>query len=53
MIADTYFTSLATKGGNVFSRHTKKWIMYTKTRNYILSLIFMLVTNVNGGETLF
>ena len=50
---DTCFTSLATIGGNLFSRHPKNINHVHKYSNYLLSVIITLGTNVNGVETVF
>ena len=52
-ISDTCFTSLATIGGNLFTRHPKNLNRVHKDSNNILSAIIILGTNVHGGETVF
>ena len=48
-IGDTYFTSLATIGGNLFTRHPKNLNCVHKESNNLMSVIIILVTNVHGG----
>ena len=50
-IGDTYFTSLATIGGNLYTRHPKNINNVHKDSKYILSVIIILGTDVHGGET--
>ena len=50
---DTFFTSLATIGGNLFTRHPKNINRVHKDSNYLLSLIIVLGTDVHGGKTVF
>ena len=47
------FTSLATIGGNLFSRYINNMKHVNKDRNCLQSVIIALGTNVNGGETIF
>ena len=53
IIGDTCFTSLATIGGNLFTRHPKNLNRVHKDSNNILSVIIILGTNVHGGKTVF
>ena len=52
-IGDTYFTSLATIGGNLYTRHPKKTNHVHKGINDILSVIIILGTDVCGGKKKF
>ena len=52
-IGDTCFTSLETIGGNLYTRHVKNLNNVQKDSKYLLSVIIILVTDVNGGETVF
>ena len=52
-IGDTCFTSLATIGGNLFTRHPKNLNHIHKYSNDLLSVIINLGTDVNGCEKLF
>ena len=52
-IGDTCQTSLATIGGNLYTRHAKSLNHVHKNSKDILSVIIILGTNVNGGETVF
>ena len=52
-IGDKYFTSLATIGGNLFTRHLKNLNHVHKDSNRILSVIIILGKNVYSGETVF
>ena len=52
-IGDTCFTSLATIGGNLYTRHPKNLNHVHKDSKAPLSVIIILVTDVNGGETVF
>ena len=45
--------SLSAVGGNLFSRHPQNMNHVNKDINELLSVVFMLGTNVNGGETVF
>ena len=49
-IGDTCFTSLATIGGKLYTRHPKHINHVHKDVNDILSVIIILVTYVHGGE---
>ena len=53
IIGDTCFTSLATIGGNLYTRHVKNINHVHKDSKDILSAIIILGTDVNGGETVF
>ena len=46
-IGDTCFTSLATIGGNLYTRHAKNLNHLHKYSKYLLSLIMILGTDVN------
>ena len=48
-IGDTCFTSLATIGGNLHTRHVKNVNHVRKDSKNILLVIIILVTDVNGG----
>ena len=50
-IGDTYFTSFATIGGNLYTRHAKYLNHVHLDSKYLLSVIIILGTYVNGGET--
>ena len=52
-IVDTCFTSLATIGGNLYTRHAKNINHVHKDSKDLLSVIIILGTDVNGGETVF
>ena len=52
-ISDTYFTSLATIGGNLYTRHSKNLNHVHKDSKDILSVIIILGTDVHGVETVF
>ena len=52
-IGDTCFTSLATIGGNLYTRHPKNLNHVHKDSKYLLSVIIILGTDVRGGETVF
>ena len=52
-IGDTYFTSLATIGGNLYKRHANNLNHVQKDSKGILSVIIILGTDVNGGKTVF
>ena len=52
-IGDTYFTSLATIGGNLFTRYPKNINHVHKYINDLMSVIIVLETNVHGGESVF
>ena len=53
IIADTCFTSLATTGGGLFTRHAKDIIHLHNDSNDLLLVITILGTDFHGGETLF
>ena len=50
-IGDTYFMPFATIGGNLFTRHSKNINHLHRYSNNILSMIIILGTESNGGET--
>ena len=50
---DTCFTSLATIGGNLFTRHPKNLNHVQNDSNYTLSVTIILGKNVHGDETFF
>ena len=52
-IGDSCFTSLATIGGNLYTRHPKNLNHVHKYSKYLMSVIIILGTDVNGGETVF
>ena len=52
-IGDTCFTSLATIGGNLYTRHAKNLNQLHIDSKYLLSVIIILGTYVSGGETVF
>ena len=52
-IGDTYFASFATIGGKLFPRHAKNLNHVHKDSKDLLSVIIMLGTYFNGGETVF
>ena len=52
-IGDTCFMSLETIGGNIYTRHPKNLNDVQKGVNYLLSVIIILGTDVNGGKTVF
>ena len=55
-IGDTCFTSLETIGGNLYTRHVKNLNHVhkdSKDSKYLMSVIIILVTDVNGGEIVF
>ena len=52
-IGDTCFTKLATIEGNLYTRHGKNLNRVHKDSKYILPVIIILGTDVNGGETVF
>ena len=53
IIGDTCFTSLETIGGNLYTRHLKNLNHVHKDSKDILSVIIILETYVNDGETVF
>ena len=52
-IGDTSFTLLATIGGNLYTIHAKNLNHSHKDSKYLMSVIIILGTDVNGGETVF
>ena len=52
-IGDTCFTSLATTGGNLYTIYVKNINHAHKDSKDLLSVIIILGTDVNGGETVF
>ena len=52
-IGDTCFTSLATIGGNLYTRHANNLNLLHKDNKELLSVIIILGTDVHGGETVF
>ena len=52
-IGDTCFTSLAAIGGNLYTIHVKDINHVHKYSKDLLSVIIILGTDVNGGETVF
>ena len=52
-IGGTCFTSLATIGGNLYTRHAKNLNHVHKDSKDIMSVIIRLETDVHGGETVF
>ena len=50
-IGDTCFTSFSTIGGNLYTRHANNLNHVHKYSQDILSVIIILGTDVNGGET--
>ena len=50
-IGDTCFTSMATIGGNLYTRHAKNLNHVQKYSKDLLSVIIILGTNINGGAT--
>ena len=53
IIGDTCFTSLVTIGGNLYIRHAKNINHVHNESKDLLSVIIILVNNVNGDETVF
>ena len=53
IIGDTCFQSLATIGGDLFTRHSKKLNHLHKNSNDLMSVIIILVTDVYGGDQFF
>ena len=53
IIGDTCFTSLATIGGNLYTRHAKNRNRVHRDSKYLMSVIRILGTGVNSGETVF
>ena len=52
-IGDTCFMSFSTIGGNLYTRHLKNINHVHRDSKDILSVIIILGTDVNGGETVF
>ena len=52
-IGDTCFTSFETIGGNLFTMHSKSLNNLHIHSNNLLSVIIILVTDVNGGKKVF
>ena len=52
-IGDTCFTSFATIGGNLYTRHVKNLNRLHRDSKYFLSVIIILGIDVNGGGTIF
>ena len=52
-IGDTCFTSFAPIGGNLYTRHANNLNRVQRDSKDILSVIIILGTDVNGGETVF
>ena len=52
-IGDTCFTSLETIGGNLYTWHVNNINHVHKDSKDLLLVIIILVTDVNGGETVF
>ena len=52
-IGDTCFTSLATIGGNLYTRHPKNLNHVHKDSKDLLLAIIVLATDVHGGETVY
>ena len=50
-IGDTCFTSLATIGGNLYTRNAKNLNRVHKDSKYLMLVIIILGTDVHGGET--
>ena len=50
-IDDTFFTSLATIGGSLYTRHPKKINNVHKYVNDLLSVIIVFGTDVHGDGT--
>ena len=50
-IGDTCFTSFATIGGNLYTRHAKNINHVHKDSKYIMLVIIISRTYINGGET--
>ena len=49
IIGDICFTSLATIGGNLFTRHPKNLNHVQKDSNGLMSVIIISGTNIHGG----
>ena len=52
-IGDTCFTSLSTIGGNLYTSHPKILNNVHNDSDYLMSVIIILGTYVNDGETVF
>ena len=52
-IGDTYFTLFATIGGNLYTRHANNLNHVHRNSKDLLSVIIILGTDVNVGETVF
>ena len=52
-IGDTCFTSFATIGGNLYTRHARNINRVHKDSKDLMSVIIILGTYVNVGETVF
>ena len=52
-IGDTCFTSLETIGGNLYTRYVNNLNHVHKDSKYLLLVIIILGTDVNGGEIVF
>ena len=52
-IGETCFMSCANIGGNLYTRHPKNLNHVHKDSKDLLSVIIILGTDVNGGETVF
>ena len=52
IIGDICFTSLATIGGNLFTRHPKILNHVHKDSNVLLEVMIILGTDVRGGKTI-
>ena len=52
-IGDTCFTSLATIGGHLYTIHAKNLNHVHKDSKDLLSVIIILGTDFNGGETVY
>ena len=52
-IGDTCLMSLANIGSNLYTRHANNLNHVHRDSKYLLSVIIILGTDVNGGETVF
>ena len=52
-ICDTCITSFSTIGGNLYTRQAKNINHVHRDSKDIMSVIIILVTGINGGETVF
>ena len=50
-IGDTYFTSFATIGGHLYTRHANNFNHVHRETGDLLSVIIILGTDFNGGES--